>query len=340
MGKKDTGKLMRGLDKEYLKRFADSKWFKFYQKHEEELFLGIRNNYVNIYYKGMNIAKIQGKFNNATIADRYRYKDYKKKNEYHAITYDDFEEIYEETIKPEVEKHIEKNKLWEKETQQILILRNNANCKKNKSNWVCIDMESIRQRQNKKDNQGKSFGRFDVVAVNKENYKVALIELKVGQGAIGGESGLLKHAKDWEDVKKRNLFSKDRNGGENCLKNEIVEIINNKYFLDNSYPIKGCSKEDFEHIEPEFYFLICSGDMTIDEIKNQVRKYLWSAEKCKKYNIKQVSDKYNVEKNIGYDISKKGAGPLYCEFLFAEGARENIKITDIIDDEYERNIEE
>lgn len=337
--RKKTKKLIRGLDENYLQRFFDSKWFKFYKEHEDELFLGIRNNYVNIYYRGMNIAKIQGRFEKATIADRYRHKNFLGKNNYHTIEYEVFEKSYESIIKPEVEKHIEKNKLWEKETQQILILRNNENCKNNKSNWICIDMESIRQRQNKKDNNGKSFGRFDIVAVNIKNYQVALIELKVGQGAIGGESGLLKHAKDWKDIKKRNLFSIGCDGEENCLKNEIVNIINNKYYLDKSYPIKGCSKEDFKNIEPSFYFLICSENMTIDEIKNEVRKYLWSEEKCKKYNIKKVSDKYNVHKEFQYDISKKGEGELYCEFLFTEGSRENVNVVDIIDDKYERNLE-
>lgn len=340
MDQDNKQKLMRGLDKKYLERFSNSKWYEFYKKHERELFLGIRNNYVNIYYKGMSIAKIQGTFNNAIIADRYRYKDYKYENEYKSISYNDFVKIYEETIKQEVIRHIKKDNLWEKETQQILILRNNENCKKNKSNWVCIDMEYIKQRQNKDDNKGNSFGRFDIIAVNKENYKVALIELKVGKGAIGGESGLLKHAKDWQEFKERNLFSGDCNSGNNCLKKEIVNIINNKFYLDKNYPIKGCTEKDFENIEPSFYFLICSENMTINQIKNEVRKYLWSEEKVKKYNIKKVSDKYNVEKNLGYDISKQGAGPLYCEFLFTEGYREDVNIVDIIEGKYERNIEE
>lgn len=340
--KKEEVKLMRGLDEKHLEGFKKSDWFSFYKEHQEELFLGIRNNYINLYYKGMNIAKIQGSFNNASISARYIYKDFNEESNYQSITYDDFKQKYEKVIKPEVEKHIKKNKLWEKETQQALILKNNKNCRNNKSNWLCIDMEYTKQRENSKSNEEKSFGRFDIIAVNKNNYKVALIELKVGKNAIGGKSGLLKHAKDWQDFVDKQLFFKDINEGHNCLKQEIINIINNKCILESNYPIGYCSEETFKNIEPSFYFIICSGTMTIGEIKNEVRKYLWSEDKCMRYNIKRVSNTYNVENDIdiGYDISKKGAGKLYCEFLFTEGLRDNIKINDIIDDEnYDRNIE-
>ena len=339
MGKKEEKKLTRGLDEKHLNKFKESNWFEFYKQHQDELFLGIRNNYINLYYKGMNIAKLQGNFNKASISSRYIHKDFKGKNKYQTISFDEFKEKYESVIKPEVEKHITKNNLWEKVTQQALILKNNKNCKENKSNWLCIDMEYIKQRENNKAYGGKSFGRFDIIAVNKKNFKVALIELKVGKKAIGGESGLLKHAQDWEEFKDKQLFSKDMDGGNNCLKQEIINIINNKSCLEKDYPIKQCSDENFKNIEPSFYFLICSGDMKISEIKNEVRKYLWSKEKCTKYNIRKVST-HNVEKVMEYDISKKGAGKLYCEFLFAEGQNDKVNITDVIDDKnYDRNIE-
>ena len=69
-----------------------------------------------------------------------------------------------------------------------------------------------------------------------------------------------------------------------------------------------------------------------------MRKYLWSEDKCKNHNIKKVSEKYNVEKNL-YDITTKKDGKLYCEFLFIDGQEDNIKISDIIDGKnYDRKI--
>ena len=329
--------LMRGLDEKHLMQLKNSCWFKFYKQHQDELFLGIRNNYVNIYYKGMNIAKIEGSFNKATISSRYIYKNFKGKSEYQTISFDEFKEKYKSVIKQEVEKHIEKNQLWEKSTQQSLILKNNQN--KN-SNWICIDMEYSKQRKNNNSNNGKSFGRVDIIAVNKKNFEVALIELKVGKNAIGGNSGLLKHARDWNhDYIENDLFNQDIDGGSNCLKKEIVRIINNKIKLENDFPIKNCSIKDFKNIKPSFYFLICSGNnLTLNEVKNEVRKYLWLEDKCKNYNIKKVSEKYNVEGDL-YDITTKKEGKLYCEFLFIDGQEDNIRISDIIDDEnYDRKI--
>lgn len=329
--------LMRGLDEKHLKAFKSSRWFDFYKQNKDEIFLGIRNNYINLYYKGMNIAKIQGNFNNASISNRYINKDYTGMSKYVSITYNDFVSKYEKVIKPEVSKHISKNALWEKATQQSLILKNNKN---NKSNWVCIDMEYIKQRKNSNSNNGKSFGRFDIIAINKKNFDVALIELKVGKNAIGGDCGLYKHAKDWnDDYIDNDLFNRDIDGGNNCLKQEIINIINNKIEIEDDFSIKKCSIENFKDKKPSFYFLICSGNnLTINEIKNEVRKYLWSEDKCKSYNIKKVSKKNNVEKAL-YDITTKEKGKLYCEFLFIEGQEDNIKINDIIDDKnYDRNI--
>ena len=211
--------------------------------------MGIRNNYINLYYKGMNIAKVQGRFNNAYISARYIDKDFNGENKYQPIKYEDFEQRYETVIKPEVEKHIKKHKLWEKETQQALILKNNKNCNNNKSNWIYIDMEYIKQRKNSISNDENSFGRFDIIAVNKKNFNVALIELKVGKNAIGGESGLLKHAKDWQDFLTRDLFNKDIEEGNNCLKQEIINIINNKALVEDDYPIKECSEKNFNYIK-------------------------------------------------------------------------------------------
>ncbi len=306
----------RGLKGKKLEMFGKSDWYQFY-KEKDELFLGIRNNYVNFYYKGMNIAKIEGGFTKAKISNKYLGIE---KKGYKSITCEELEKYYAD-IKKYVIAHVNDQSKREKEVQQQLMMNNNSN--KN-SNWICIDMEYDKQRKNIED--GEKSGRFDIIAVHKEKpYRVALIELKVGASAISGKSGILKHAEDWEKVIKEELYDK-------MLKKEIVDIINNKYCLDKGdYETKPCTEADLE-MKPEFYFLICSGeDTNIEEIKNEVRKYLWDIDKCKKYGINKVSDEYNIERKMKYDISEYiNDKKLYCKFLFAEGKGENIK--DIIDD--------
>ncbi len=342
MGEK---KLTRGLDCEKLEKcFKYSPWFKFYKenKDKDELFLGIRNNYVNIYYRGMSMAKVKSPFENAYIADKYAGIEKTKnkstsKNEptEHSITYTKFENDYE-NIKNRIDKHINDGKsLLEKDTQCKLIYRNNKNCYNGKSDWICIDMEYAKQRKNQ--NDGDRYGRFDIIAVNVKNYRVALIELKVGRNSLGGESGLRKHAKDWNNFLKNNLFNKSdkRKDREDYLVKEITNIIKNKACLDSSFPIhvdkSDFDEKVFENIEPEFYFLICSGDSDIDSIKNTSRKYTFKAQICQeKYGLKVDERTKNIQDELTYDITEKGSGPLYCKFLFAKNNGEDIQ--DIIDD--------
>lgn len=77
--------------------------------------------------------------------------------------------------------------------------------------------------------------------------------------------------------------------------------------------------------------------MSISEIKNEVRKYLWSKERCKPYGINEVSTQ-NIEEVMEYDISTYvNKEKLYCNFLFAEKFGEDIK--DIIEDnKYDKDI--
>ena len=322
-------KLTRGLDQKHLDNFKKSKWFEFYKEHKDadKLFLGIRNNYINIYYKCMSIAKIQGTFTNAQIADEYSEKKYDSKTKQHSITYDKFITDYDK-IKKRVENHVNKPKanLREKVTQAYMVYNNNIN---KKSNWVCIDIEYTKQRKGK--NDGDASGRFDIIAVNKKNLRIALIELKVDKGALGESNGVRKHAQDWNDFIENGLFYKSnkRLNRDDYLIREINDIINNKYTLDNEFPIKGCSEDKLKEIKPEFYFIICGGKLSIEEIKNETRKYVWDKQKCQKYGIKRVGTR-NVERELGFDITENNKDRLFCNFLFAERYGEDIK--DIIDD--------
>ena len=325
---KDLG---RGLRTEKLKKFKQSNWYQFFKNHTNELFLGIRNNYINIYYKGMSICKSQGLFNKAQIAKKYLGINESGDK---SITFDEFEKNYEK-IKKRVDDHVKGSgrEKTEKRVQQALMMQNNKN---EKSNWYCIDMEYDKQR--KSINDGEKSGRFDIIAVSKKKnsknkYRVALIELKVEKNAISGSSGLLKHTDDWNK-----FIIEARKNKEYLLRKELVNIINNKYELEKDFPIKECTIDELE-FEPEFYFIICSGN--VKNIKNETGKYLWNEKNARKYGVKGNISTKNIEnsKKVGYDITKKGAGPLYAQFLFIDGEGKNI--TDIIDDsQYDKNVKD
>ena len=73
-------------------------------------------------------------------------------------------------------------------------------------------------------------------------------------------------------------------------------------------------------------------------MKNTCRKYIWNSKVCKENYKLSVDKRTNcIQNSLGYDITKKGAGPLYCNFLFAPNNGNNIQ--DIIEDEnYIRDI--
>ena len=303
--------LCRGLDDNEIKEFSKSEWFDFYEnyKDKDELFLAFRKNYINIYYKGEPIVLLETKDNFKTAIISKNYLDTNENR----LDFDKFQGKYE-TIKTYIDNMNDK----EREVQQDLIYRNNLN---RKSNWVCVDMEYQHRRKNAQD--GKKSGEFDIIAVSTgEKHRIAIIELKVGSGAFSSSSGLSSHAKEWKYFLENNRYEQLLDG--------VVKIIKNNNFLYDDYPIKNYEKVSYEK-KPEFYYLICSGNENMEYIKNNFCQYLWEENNARRYNVKgNIASKNNIEKVVGYDITEKGAGNLYCNVLFTTG--EGKEINDILED--------
>jgi hypothetical protein len=52
-------KLTRGIGKKFAEAFKKSGLFSLYQNHNDELFIGVRNDYLNLYYNCDSIAKVE-----------------------------------------------------------------------------------------------------------------------------------------------------------------------------------------------------------------------------------------------------------------------------------------
>lgn len=329
--KKPEKKLGRGLNNAFLEKFKNSDWHTFFNNHQNELILGIRNNYVNIYYKCSNVVKIELKKEKlcGKIAGSYLELDSKKKEV--TIESSMLKNKYE-TIKSNI--NIKQENKIEKAAQQRLILNNNSNTK---SEWFCVDLEYVLQLKGEK----SEYGRFDIIAITKKApYKVALIELKATRGAIGGisenfkeflekndkelgtvlldekgslknvgslGSGVLGHTYDYVNYLKTDYYKSD-------LKREIIDIIKNYQEL------KVIDKNEFVDIsedkiseQPEIYFL------TINNEKDSLRKTMYNYLCNKNTN----ASKYNLEKIFGVNLTKHNSylNPI---FLFSEDNGENI----------------
>jgi len=326
-------KIVRGISKDFAEAFRKCELYRLYEKHKDELLIGVRNNYLNLYYNCDSIAKIEYKKTKGSKdkkivceIDRF-YLDSKHYNtedkEKRTVIYPD--QICEQYQK--IKKHSDDDKATpEKKAQSKLVLLNNEN---KDSNWFCIDVEYIKQFNNTKAKKEADFnGRFDIIALSKEKpHRVALIELKYGGGAIGGKSGIHKHVEDFSKFYDKGFF-------EGHLKKEMINIIKSQKELGITVPFE--LPKEVNVLTPEFYFITLDNNAKKENAstpKQTMAGYLF---KDRRWGCKKLSTKYCVETKFG-DITKK-ENKFHATFLFSKATLKNLKITDLIDGAYDEKI--
>ena len=320
-------KITRGISKDFANEFIKSDLYKFYLKNNHELIIGIRNNYLNLYYNSDSIANIkQTKSDIICEIDKYyldgNHYNSKAKEKHFIIPQNQIIEKYSD-----IKKHSNARKTPEKKAQSKLFLLNNQNPN---SNWYCLDLEYIKAFKNNDEKLKANFnGRFDIIAISKKKpYKTALIELKYGGGAIGGSSGIYKHVKDFIKFIEKKYF-------DTHLKQEIIEILKSQKNLDINIPFALPNLDDIS-LKPDFYFITLDNNAktnTESTPKQTMAGYLF---KNLRWGCKVLSKKDSVETDFG-DITKK-SNKFHATFLFSRETLDNIKINDIIDGDYEERI--
>jgi len=175
---------------------------------ENCFFIGFRDGYLNLYYKGMSVAKIEHKDNSV----QYSMSDYYLEGlELDSpLTFEQFSsvDVFSHII-CQIEKHVtgkhgEKGKnLREKVCQQWIANMNNSLGE----DWFFVDMEYIYDKD--------PYGRPDLIAVKRKpnsngKHDVALIELKIRHGQYTGLA-----TKDYDEKKEKyailanDLYSED-----------------------------------------------------------------------------------------------------------------------------------
>jgi len=324
---------LRGLDDdEFADAFKKSELYQLYEAHKDELFLGVRNNYLNLYYNCDSIARITYKKEEKSIVceiDRYyldgnphKDKGKKAKNLQPGEICKEYEKI---------KKYSNKRNKEEKKAQSILIINNNKN---KSSNWFCIDIEYAKSYENKAEKEEADCSpRFDIIAISKKSpHKAALIELKYGNKAIGGKSGIYKHIED--DIKfcKKGFF-------ESQLKQEIVNIIKSLNKLDVDIPLDISSKEFPILLAPEFYFITLNNNAKNDKAstpKQSMGGYLFNKKDNRWKSVRFKGNGKSILSEYG-DVTKKSS-EFYATFLFSKQTLDKITINDIIDGDYDEKI--
>ena len=316
-------KIYRGIDCDFAEAFKESKLYKLYEEHKDELFIGVRNNYLNLYYNSDSIAKILYTTEISCEIDKYylegeHYKGKAKMRRVDpCIIFDQYEVI---------KKNSDKKESDEKKAQSKLVILNNQNID---SNWFCVDIEYIRQYYKKKKKKLAGFNaRFDIIALSKKKpHRVALIELKYGKKALGEKSGIYKHVSDFYKFQEKGVF-------DSHLKHEIIEIIRSQIKLEVSNFLELPKVNEL--LAPEFYFITLNNNAETKRHstpKQSMAGYLFNEKG--RWGSKRLSTK-RVEPDFG-DVTKK-SNKIYATFLFSNCTNKNITIRDIIDGDYDEKI--
>jgi hypothetical protein len=312
-------KITRGISKEFAEAFNRSKLQDLYQSNSKELLIGVRNNYLNLYYNCDSIAKVKYKQGKITCeidkyyidGEHYKGSDKRKIIDPDYI-YDNYQVLKVNSCKKAT---------LEKKSQSELVQLNNNN---NVSKWHCFDVEWVKAFENEQQKKDAKFnGRFDIIAISKERpHKVALIELKYGSGAIGGKSGIYKHIEDFNKYQFSNYFDKQ----------EVCDIIESQEMLGINIP------QELKNIHPndivgfEFYVITLNNNAEKGSTPRQTMSgYLFND---KRWNCKKVASK-TVQSYFG-DITDK-TNIIHVNFLFSSQTMDNLTINDILEhNDYDR----
>ena len=175
-------------------------------KNDHTLMLAIRGNYINIYYRGGNILKLDEKSENEYITffdEKYNKSDNKLSIELPKTIRekDDVKKWLDALpyLKEVMDLYFTKTPKSEREFQQLIVRENNFSTISNESEYFISDIEFSDSEYN---------ARFDLLGVqwlanqrkNGSNCRAALIEMKYGDDSLGGASGLVKHLRDFEKL--------------------------------------------------------------------------------------------------------------------------------------------
>ena len=192
--------MARILDKDFVKELlhGNLKDCLDYVRRDDTLDLEIRENYINIYYRGGNVLEI----NKNSGCYQYDFDvNYLKTNP--VILKTELDKLrnqndwnnYFPKAKQAMDFFFSKNRKEEREFQQLVVRENNYSSLANGTDYFIIDFEY----------DNRKGARFDLIAVEwpseaskrkvPKNYKpkLVIIEMKYGDGAISGTSGMTEH---------------------------------------------------------------------------------------------------------------------------------------------------
>ena len=289
---KQKNSLVRGLSNDFINSLKSGILSPLLHltKCDSTLCLEIRENYINIYYRGGNILRIEEKAVsfNASFDKKYLDADSKVINNIipTLLNSSDDVNIWIDSIphlKHEMDLWFGKHPKNEREFQQLMVRENNfGNSAKSTDYFIC-DIEYANPN-----------GRFDLIAAhwpsspterkNNKSLGLSFIEMKYLDKALTDTAGLKKHIEDINEflAKPENLSN---------LKDEMKVVFNQKLelgLIDNQKPI-----ESFNDNKPEYILALINHDPD----SSILRRELGNLPTCQNAELKIAASNF-----LGYGL--------------------------------------
>lgn len=166
-------------------------------KRDDTLMLAIRKDYLNIYYRGANLMRVNEKSPHKyeVFFDKgYRCDKLPGKDIGNSAQIDEWLKMIPE-LKQCIDFHLHEKKKLEREFQQVVARENNRSPIANESEYFITDIEFQDTDINARiDMTAVRWGARDRPRTTK--CRPAFIEMKYGDRALDGDSGLIDHLKD------------------------------------------------------------------------------------------------------------------------------------------------
>lgn len=260
---------MRKLSTDFINDLIDGKLKNFLTsvKEDDTLSLEIRDNYINIYYRGGNIFKIK----QCTTGYEVHF-DNNYCNKYKDIISDIKSSEYEKWtdnipfLKAEMDAWFYKHPKLEREYQQLVLRENNSSSIANDTDYFITDIEYA---------NSENGSRFDLLGVkwlstassrkNVDDIRLVFIEKKYGDNALAGSAGIKKHYEDLykfliDKVKVKDIYE------------EAKTIFNQKIQLGLIKDVNKTIK--LSEDKPEFILLLANHKPTKSVLKRELKEVI------------------------------------------------------------------
>ena len=261
---------------------------------DRTLCLELRGNYVNVYYRGGNLMKVEKKPGNV-YSVKFDEKYFKGANDrvdlprYEICKGDDIIEWLRvlPRLKRAMDHYFAKMKKSEREFQQLIVRENNFGKVARSTDYYICDVEYRSKR-----------GQFDMIAVHwpsdrhvrkkPDDRRLVLAEMKYGDDALSGKSGLHKHIKDVNEYLGNSDSARD-------LKDDMVRVFNQKRKLC----LIDCGKdlEGFSDTPPIFLLLLANHDPG----KSKLNEVLENIPACRNIDLQIATASF-----LGYGLYDQG----------------------------------